>query len=516
MAGPVQSASPMTIRTLLLGTACVAAGCTGLSLGENQPGGDTWVDPDPPQPGEHRMGAIAVEPDEDQLWAVHEENRAGELRAHLTAIDPDTGATTEVMDVTGANDRRVVFPSEDRMILLAEIDDRDNLILFDTDSRRSLAATTATTWYWGTRTAPSGRALVVADNVDPMAPLHVIDTATLGVQVLEHGGDLVEAMWNHDEDILLALSVTDPFGAEPVARLLRYDLRGADFTAALPEPTVAWELAGYGWDYWFSYTWIGISPDDRWAVFPLIKQTTGPDDGEHVLLVLDQQSGEVALVDGRGPVGFTRDSQSIVSYGFREDGGQDLWLIDPVSHERKVVTMPFTALVSFIVSRETDTIVCDPVLAGGALAIYDVATDTVRTTNASNISLWDYVTRPDSDEIWLETGGSVRVLSMASAVLVPVSLGGAITTNINIRPSLDQAVIADGNKAQIRRIDMERRQVDGAVISLPSPFDADAAEPFAVPAGRGRATRVQSPFDPEYRAEHDQARRQRPGSIAIR
>jgi len=497
----------MSMRPWFLGMACASAACTGMSLGENEPGGDTWVEPTPTAPGEHRMGAVAVEPDEDQLWVVHEENLDGVRRAHLTAIDPITGATHEVMDVSAARDRRVVFPSTDRMILLAETDAHDNLVLFDTTTRRPVRSRAAPTLYWGTRTSPSGRALVVADNVDPLAPLHVIDTATLGYQVLEHGGDLVEAMWNHQEDILIALSVTDPFGDAPVARLLRYDLRGADLATALPAPSTLWELPGYGWDALFSFTWIGISPDDHWAVFPLIKHTVGEDDGQHVLLVLDQTTGAVSLVPGSGPVGFTRDGRSIVSYGVRDDGGQDLWLIDPVTHETTVVTMPFTAPLSFTVSRETDAIVCNPVPWRSdppplPLVVYDVAADTLRTIDAPPIDLGSFVTRRGTDEIWLASGGAVTVLSLDAATLTPLPLDGARISDLNVRPSDDQAVAADREDATIRRLDMATRRVEGAVIRLPSPHDVAAAATLSrrrERAARELEVRVESAFDPQYR-----------------
>ena len=61
-----------------------------------------------------------MERDEDQVWVVHEDTRDGGVRAHLTAIEPDTGATHEVLDVTGTEDRRVVFPADDRMLLMAQ------------------------------------------------------------------------------------------------------------------------------------------------------------------------------------------------------------------------------------------------------------------------------------------------------------------------------------------------------------------------------------------------------------
>src|SRR5262249_5543880 len=116
------------MRTLTLFVVATLTGCTGFSLGENLPGGDTPVDPVPPRVGEHRMRALAVEREEDQLGAVHEENRAGEIRSHLTAIDPVSGTSREVLDVSGYADRRVVFPADNRMILMAQAGGFDNLV----------------------------------------------------------------------------------------------------------------------------------------------------------------------------------------------------------------------------------------------------------------------------------------------------------------------------------------------------------------------------------------------------
>lgn len=480
----------------------MAAGCTGASWGENEPGQDTLVDPPPVSTGEHRMGAIAVERDEDQLWIVHEAEKDGEVRANLTAIDPLSGETAPVLDVSGTSDRRVVFPSPDRMILLAQRGAQDTLVLFDTTTRSQLASVTKHTWYWGTRTSPSGRALVVADNATAGAPLHVIDTSTLEHRALVHGGEEIEAMWNHGEDVLFALSVTDPLEPTAVARVHRYDLRGADLSAELPAPTRTWEVGGYGWDYFFSYTWISISPDNRWVVFPLVEWDENGTDPQHMLFIIDQQTGATALTPGMGPVDFTRDGRTIISYGWNAAAdAQDLWLIDPVTRARKVVDLPFTGSLMFHAARNADYIVCVPVLGSGPPAVYDLAHDTVREIDTPSLALYDFITRPTTDELWIESAGSVFGLDLSSARLSKVPLGGAVASTINVRPLADEAVVGDSVAVSVRRIDMANRTQVGSTLHIPSPFDAPApvtlaprrarvAERFAVPA--------QSAFDPAF------------------
>jgi hypothetical protein len=438
--------------------------CSGFSLGENTPGGDTWTDPPPTMDGDHHVGAIAVERDEDQLWVVHEKNAGGLKRAHLAAIDPVSGVATDLLDVTMAHDRRVVFPATDRLLLMAQVSGTERLVLYDTVTRTRIRTTTKPTWYWGTRTAPSGRAVVVADNAAVNSPLHVIDLATLEHQVLPHDGEYVEAMWNHDSDVLIALSVTET--PAPRAKLMRFDLEGADLSAPLPQPTVLWELDGYGWDLLFSFTWIGISPDDRWAVFPLIKHAGG--EQQHVLLLLDQLSGGVTLVPGKGPVGFTHDSSRIVSYGEAVEGtAQDLWLIDPVTRARTVVPTGYP-LVSFFPSRDSGHIAITSPVTNQHLTVYDTATGTLRSTNQA-VGLHDFVTRPGHAQLFAESNGSVFELDLAAATATPVPLP-ALVGNINVRPASDQFVATDRDKAKIYRVGMATHAMQGAAIVLPSPF----------------------------------------------
>jgi hypothetical protein len=214
----------------------------------------------------------------------------------------------------------------------------------------------------------------------------------------------------------------------------------------------------------FSFTWIGISPDDRWAVFPVIKHV--PSGDEHVLLVLDQLTGRVDLVPGSGPVGFTRDSKYIVSYGSDEvNGGEDVWLIDPESHVRTVVDLPFGA-VTFTVSRFSDDVIASPVGGAQDTVIYN----TTNATMQSVPQLWlgDYVSRTAKPELFVESSGGLFALDLAAGTSTAIPTTAAID-NINACPSTDRAFAADFQTATIYPIEMRTRAV-GTGIALPSPF----------------------------------------------
>lgn len=60
-----------------------------------------------------------------------------------------------------------------------------------------------------------------------------------------------------------------------------------------------------------SFTWIGVSPDDRWVVVPL----RDADSGAYELVVIDATDGSHrSVINAKGPVGFTADARTIVSY----------------------------------------------------------------------------------------------------------------------------------------------------------------------------------------------------------
>lgn len=492
---------PGRMRNRLFPLAMIAlSACTGLSLGENGAGQDTHVDPDEPDEGEHVMGAIAIERDEDRLWVVHEERRGASRIGHLTAIDPDSGAATEVMDVSGTEDRRVLFPADDRMLLLAQQDGQEHMVLFDTDELEPIASRLAPTWYWGTRTSPSGRFLAVADNAADDAPIHIIDLATLEAHLLPQDTDALEAMWNQDQDVLLTVGVTDPFQASATTRIRRYDLSGADLAVGLPEADLDVSLPGIDWDLAFSFTWITTSPDGRWAVFPM------RDDGQYRLYILDQETGELRSASGHGPVGFTPDSATIVSYDYEATGeGEEienqtlLRLLDPVTLEARDVRIDI-GLPSFTISHERNE-----VLVTSALAVDDPVlhyrVDQKKLTavqGAEAIVLHDFVIPPGRDELWLNSSGGLFRVDLAADRIEEHELPFGLSS-VNLRAGAGE--LALGERApRVWRFDMDASELAGDATALPSPFDAGARH--ALPGPRRRsvagARTAQSPFDPAF------------------
>src|SRR5690606_4712967 len=69
--------------------------------------------------------------------------------------------------------------------------------------------------------------------------------------------------------------------------------------------------AGKASDSCVSFTWISTSPDGRWAAVPLRDVATQR--YEVALVDLGAKSHRI-VPDAKGPVGFTGDSQTIVSY----------------------------------------------------------------------------------------------------------------------------------------------------------------------------------------------------------
>src|SRR5579859_1704745 len=143
----------------------LAAGCTGAVM-PNQPGNDTSLDP--AFNCAHCVGPLAIEKDQSLVWLMHGGTRTlvngtTQQRELLAAIDPTSGAATDVLDLSGSTDHRLVFPAKGRALLVDKpATGYERLTLLDTVALTSRATTTQPGVYNGTRTSPSGRILVVA------------------------------------------------------------------------------------------------------------------------------------------------------------------------------------------------------------------------------------------------------------------------------------------------------------------------------------------------------------------
>lgn len=461
----------------------LSVACTGMTFGENQPGGDTQLDPNLGETEynadlgtyyRHAVGDPAVERDEDRAWVVHTESLTtgvtstgssnGKItsRSHLAAVQPD-GTATNVIETTDAYDVRIVFPRNDRALVMAEKDGHEKLALLDTNTNTKLRSKSTKVRYWGTRTAPSGKFLVVCDAngkpiVDPVTkaekticPLHLIDTDTLEKAENAIGGAHgIEAMWNHKGDQLLALTVDEPTTDHPVARIHRWDVTNL---AGWKQPALTVDVPGYRWDFLFSFTWIATSPDDRWAVFPLVNATTKA----YELIVLDQQDGTTRVVPGKGPVGFTPDNSTIVSYG-ESDNGALLYLIDVATLATRTELTPIKGLLSYFVTWSGNYVVVASALGSEALQIYDPQTGEATKVNGAAIDLNDFVTRPGRDQLWLESNASLYRLALDKAVLQKMPLDFDVG-GINIMPIKDTLVLTKAKTAAVVFYDLETETV---------------------------------------------------------
>lgn len=461
----------------------LSVACTGLTFGENKPGGDTQLDPSGGEMEynadlgtlyQHAVGDPAVERDEDRVWVVHTETlitgvngavgTSGKTtsRSHLATVQPD-GTATNILETTNTRDVRIVFPRDDRALVMAEKDGNERLALVDTNQGTKLRSKSTKYRYWGTRTSPSGKFLVVCDNnakpiVDPVTkaektvcPLHLIDTDTLDKAENAIGGaGGIEAMWNHKGDQLLALTVDEATTNHPVARIHRWDVASLDGWKA---PALTVDIPGYRWDFLFSFTWIATSPDDRWAVFPLVNATTKA----YELVVLDQQDGSTRIVPGKGPVGFTPDSSTIVSYGDSDDGAL-LYLIDVATLAVRTELTPIKGFLSYFVTWSGNYIVVASSLGSEGLHIYDPQTGEATKVNGAAIDLNDFVTRPGRDQLWLESNAGLYRLALDKAVLQKMPLGFDVG-GINILPVKDLLALTKDKAAEVVFYDMETEAV---------------------------------------------------------
>ncbi|MDC3962876.1 hypothetical protein [Polyangium jinanense] len=446
-------------------------GCTGLALGENNPGQDTWLG----------NGAIAVDDRTETSFVLASDTedpaQPEKIPAStLFAIDPDTGLVREAANLTGRDDPRLLFPASG-LLVMSEESEKDRLDLFDQETLALKKSVELDIRYHGTRMSPSRSFIGVADNTSEKFPIHVIEADTLDRHVIPHDGEWLEAVFLNKSDTLVAIVFYDQGKPTPRARLLGWSMQELAIAGYPLGPTGFWaapvfdiEVPGIAWDLSSSFTWIGTSPDDKYIVFPVRKAEVQPDDKivyTHELLVLDPGTKELREVPGaRGPVGFTPDGSTIVSYGDQDmNGNQELWLVDAETLEVDPEPVTIEGGISYFVSRDGNFIVVASSNGEQQLVLYDVDQDRSTQMEGPGVGLEEFVSRVGRKEMWIVDNQSLFRLDLAAGEIAEVETTFT-PEHVNILPTRDRLVLDDADSNDIVFFDPNDKSVK-TIVALP-------------------------------------------------
>jgi dipeptidyl aminopeptidase/acylaminoacyl peptidase len=453
--------------------AALTAGCTGFSLGENEPDNNlgTYL-------GD---GAVAVDPDNETTYVllseeIYDEEDGSALETERTLFAVRAGATEAeaVADLSGRDDPRLLFTSNG-VLAMSQQDDSEELLLLDRETFEQKARTTVPTWYYGTRLSASRRWVGVADNDSSDYDIHVIDSETLDTRVIPHGGDLLEAMFLNQSDRLAAISLDD---ASHEARLLVWDMNLLAATEFMQLPgSEVWAGAvidvvvpDVEWDSWFSFTWVGISPDDRLAVFPVKKwdgeyEIGDSDPDDYQLIVLDLETRQTTIIPrAKGPIGFTPDGSSIVSYDETADGEQRLLLIDALTLEPdpEPIDVAIDGSISYFVSHEGNYVVVASSDGEQSLVLYDIDNKKETKMAGPGVGLTEFVSRSDPEELWVvqrdSYGGDLYRVDLQGAEVEEISVPFS-PEHIGILPKRDELVLTDFGRTTLHFMDPTTEKV---------------------------------------------------------
>jgi hypothetical protein len=472
-------------KQLVIGLALSFWACaTGETLGENSPGADTYL----------QFGDIGVDERTETSYVLTQNADAG--TAELVAVPLGATSSTPVEDLTGRTNLRVLFPSTGVLVMSqnvghsgdATLGDQQHLDLFDQTSLTPIMSAIAPGIYNGTRMSPSRNWVAVADNSQPTAPINILDMNTLSATVVPHGGDWLEAMWLNNSDTLVAIVFYNEQGPSPFARILTWEMTAvqdagfqADSSGYWPDPGLDISVEGATPEVQFAYSWVGISPDDSQVVLPVQMPSTDcstdVDGGSaaaagssatctvNTLIVLDLTSGTTRQVpNAAGPVGFTPDGKTIVSYT-----ANALELINAGTLAVSPETVPIKGGLVYFTSHEGNRIVVGSSFASTQLVLFDIDNDTMTTMYAPGVELDELVEREGSNQLWLVDEGELWMLDMTTAAIQrePVLFR---PTAINILPNADQLVLDSLGASRLFFYDPNTLETVSAV-PLPNPVE---------------------------------------------
>ncbi len=439
------------------------AGCTGLTSGENLPGMDTYLE----------SGAIAVDPHSENSFVLS--RSADGTRQELFAIPPDTGNAKLVLDVSGVTNVRIVFPATG-ILVLGERGGSTELSLLDSTSFAVQKTAQVPVMFNQTQISPSGLLDAGPRRADVPSgePDDLINTVTLERHAIPadaaQGGTMI-ATWAHGSDELVAVVSTASGQPGANSTIVAWDVNAvasAGFPAGdlWPDPIAELGLGGVSSAYLDSLEAIGVSADDMTWVFPLAR-FAGSANPTPVLEVFDvptQSVGEVP--NARGPVGFTPDDATIVSY--RDDSANanvsDLLLVGRGSLDASVVPLPGDIdLPSFFVSHAGNLVLVTQALGTAAMVLYDVDNQQLTHLAGPQVELDDFVS--SGTQRWVPSAGLYRVdLAAQDVTSIPLTW---TPSHINILPTRNLLVL-DDSEPRIHFVDPLTLHAT-RMVPLPSP-----------------------------------------------
>ena len=467
------------------------AGCTGLTLGVHAAGADAHVG----------SGEIAVDAVTETTFVVSQRGSGPGERSVLHAIRADADEAVEVDEAPPYRDARILFPTGG-VLLMREVGGGEALTLFDRQSLEPKTARHTAARYAGTRMSPSHRWIAVADNASPELPIHVLDGETLEAHPVPHGGRWLEAMWmNHGEELVTAIFSSEPRGLRiagfPMESVVG-DGFATDATGAWARPVFDVAVPGKTGDLCFSFTWVAVSPDDRWVVVPVRDVVSQ----RRELVVVDVPQRSYRIVPGaKGPVGFTADGSTIVSYAaVHEDAdcvaggdsprvlsehagpaespapesGDRMLLIDTASLGTRSVEVPGIERFNFHVMGSL-VLVAPAFERPGAsphppLFLFDAATtEPGHSLGAGRIHLDEIVSREAERDVFAVSHGAIAHIELASRRVERIDVGFE-ARHVNYLPRRRWLALDDRTTAPGRVVfwDTEGRRIARTVSLRPA------------------------------------------------
>lgn len=469
-------------RASLLGSALVvvAVACGGSGGGEtdgfNEPGGDTDLEPD--SWVEHGLGSVGLELDESHAWVINVGQRGYDLdgdgwddeylqRASLVALtlDGESLHATDVLDASAGADRRISFPAPERAVYFEQVGyHTEHMVLIDTHHLQPLLERTVSGFFTGARSSPSRNYIVANDQLDGAWRLAMVHSSSLETALVPQDGFMPQGVWNRTSDRLWTVAM----GLSPAwARVRRQRVDAVDEY----ETEIDVYLDGFGCDPKFDYSWVAVSPDDRWAVFPLWQGS------DRNLTVIDQLDGTHRVIPGSGPVGFTPDGSAIVSYGNLPGKAVSwLYLTDPVTLESRAVLLSDLAVPQYYTVPNGNWVVIAAAGGSDKIIIYDWQTgETTSLTTPLPVGLEEFVARPSSDELWMVSQEQLFKLDLGDKALEAIATPGFAIRHVNVLPSRDALIFTEPTGGRVKVFDMATREFIAGV-ELADPLDGVVPE----------------------------------------